>query len=85
MCLSRHAKRTTVSTEDVKLCCRRSQSLLDIITARGDKIRAEKDGGGGGASTDKEGGGRCEERGVAEKERQPPTDKKSRRTNRNKT
>ncbi len=47
--LRRHAKRTTVSAEDVKLCSRRSASLLDFITAQGEQLRAAKEGGGGAA------------------------------------
>lgn len=83
----RHAKRTTVSTEDVKLSCRRSQSLLDLITARGDKLRAEKDKGGGGACAER-GGDENEEGGTLEGARgndvQVVTEKKSRGRTRHK-
>lgn len=44
----RHAKRTTVSLEDVRLCSRRSPSLLDFITAQGEQLRAEKEAETGG-------------------------------------
>ena len=41
----RHGKRSTVSVEDVKLCCRRSPSLLEFISRHGDSLRAAKEGG----------------------------------------
>ena len=44
--ICRHAKRTTVSMEDVKLCCRWTPSLLEFITGQADKLKAEKEGGG---------------------------------------
>lgn len=50
--LYRHAKRSTVSVEDVRLCSRRSPSLSEFITKQGEKLRAEREGGGG-ASADK--------------------------------
>ena len=48
----RHAKRTTVSAEDVKLCCRRMPSLLEFISGQADKLKAEREAGreGGGAT-----------------------------------
>ena len=48
----RHAKRTTVSAEDVKLCCRRTPSLLEFISGQVDKLKAEREAGreGGGAT-----------------------------------
>lgn len=39
----RHAKRTTVSIDDVKMCCRRSPTLLEFITQQADKQKASKD------------------------------------------
>ena len=39
-----------MSVEDVKLCARRSASLMDFITAQGEQLRAEKE-------AEKEGGG----------------------------
>jgi hypothetical protein len=50
----RHTKRTTVSVEDVKLCCRRTPSLLEFISGQADKLKAEKGAGkeGGGATGD---------------------------------
>ena len=41
--LARHAKRSTVSTEDVRLCSRHSPSLLQFITEQGEQIKAERD------------------------------------------
>ena len=41
----RHGKRTTVSAEDVKLCCRRSPSLLEFIGRQSDSLRAAREGG----------------------------------------
>ena len=41
----RHAKRTTVSVEDVKLCCRRTPSLLEFISGQADKLKAEREAG----------------------------------------
>ena len=35
----RHAKRTTVSVEDVKLCCQRTPSLLEFI---GGQLKVER-------------------------------------------
>ena len=32
--------------EDVKLCCRRTPSLLEFIAGQADKLKAEKEGGG---------------------------------------
>ena len=40
--------------EDVKLCCRRSPSLLEFMTGQADKLKAEKEAGKEGG---KEGGG----------------------------
>ena len=54
----RHAKRTTVSVEDVKLCCRRTPSLLEFISGQADKLKAEREAG-------KEGGGATGESGAA--------------------
>ena len=31
--------------DDVKLCCRRSPSLLEFISGQSDKLRASKEGG----------------------------------------
>lgn len=59
--LSRHAKRTTVSMEDVKLCCRRNPSLLEHIQNQADKIKADKGGVAAseeGSSDGKDKGGR---------------------------
>jgi hypothetical protein len=57
---SRHAKRTTVSVEDVKLCCRRTPSLLEFISGQADKLKAEREAGreGGGATGDSGAGGK---------------------------
>ena len=32
--------------EDVKLCCRRSQSLMEFISGESEKLRAARDEGG---------------------------------------
>ena len=50
----RHAKRTTVSAEDIKLCCRRTPSLLEFISGQAEKLKAEREAGkeGGGATGD---------------------------------
>jgi len=40
---SRHAKRTTVVVEDVRLCCRRSSSLHDYITSHAEQLRASRE------------------------------------------
>ena len=40
--------------EDVKLCCRRSPSLLEFMTGQADKLKAEREAGREGG---KEGGG----------------------------
>lgn len=50
---SRHAKRSTVSVEDVRVCARRSESLLDFITAQSEQLRAEK--AADGATTEGDG------------------------------
>ena len=42
VCCYRHAKRTTVLMDDVKLCCRRNKSLLEYIQGQADKIKADK-------------------------------------------
>lgn len=36
---AKHAKRSTVSVEDVRLCARRSPSLLQLITTQGEQLR----------------------------------------------
>ena len=40
--------------EDVKLCCRRTPSLLEFIAGQADKVKAEKEAGKevGGASSE---------------------------------
>ena len=43
--------------EDVKLCCRRTPSLLEFISGQADKLKAEKEAG-------KEGGGAIGESGA---------------------
>ena len=52
---AKHGKHTTVSVDDVKLCCRRSSSLLKFISRHGDSLRVANEGreeerrrGGGG-------------------------------------
>ena len=44
--------------EDVKLCCRRTPSLLEFIAGQADKLKAEKEAGkeGGGATEESVGG-----------------------------
>ena len=37
--MHRHGKRSTVSVEDVKLCCRRNPSLLKILNEQAEKLR----------------------------------------------
>lgn len=37
----------TVSVEDVKLCCRRSTSLMEFISSHSEKLREEREGGEG--------------------------------------
>ena len=44
----------TVSMEDVKLCCRRTPSLLEFMTGQADKLKADKETGKEGG---REGGG----------------------------
>jgi len=39
----RHAKRTTISMDDVKLYCRRNPSLLEQIQKQADKIKSDKE------------------------------------------
>ena len=41
-----------MSVEDVKLCCRRTPSLLEFIGGKADKLKAEREAGkeGGGAT-----------------------------------
>ena len=43
-----------MSAEDVKLCCRRTPSLLEFISGQADKLKAEREAGkeGGGATGD---------------------------------
>ena len=41
-----------MSMEDVKLCCRRNQSLLDFIQKQADKIKANKATESEGAGTE---------------------------------
>ena len=57
--VSRHAKRMTVSMEDVKLCCRWTPSLLEFIAGQADKLKAEKEAGkeGGGVVVESSTGG----------------------------
>lgn len=33
----------TISMEDVKLCCRRTPSLLEFMTGQADKLKADKE------------------------------------------
>ena len=44
--------------EDVKLCCRRTPSLLEFISGQADKLKAEREAG-------KEGGGATGESGTS--------------------
>lgn len=53
----RHAKRTTVSVEDVRLCSRRNPSLSEFIKRQGERLRAEKEAGAGGVAAVVEGQG----------------------------
>lgn len=46
----RHAKRTTVSVEDIRLSSRRNPSLSDFITKQNEQLRAERDGAAGGGT-----------------------------------
>ena len=39
----RHAKRTTVSSDDVKMCCRRNPDLLEFISKQAEKQKADRD------------------------------------------
>ena len=39
----RHAKRTTVSSDDVKMCCRRNPDLLEFVSKQAEKQKADKD------------------------------------------
>ena len=43
-----------MSAEDVKLCCRRTPSLLEFISGQAEKLKAEREAGkeGGGATGD---------------------------------
>lgn len=40
---AKHAKRTTVNTDDVKLYCRRNPDLLGLVTKKGEQLKADKD------------------------------------------
>ena len=42
-----------MSAEDVKLCCRRTPSLLEFISGQAEKLKAEREAGkeGGGAAS----------------------------------
>lgn len=52
----RHAHRTTVNADDVKLCCRRSPSLLEHISAQSARLRAAKEAQAGKEGGRKKGG-----------------------------
>lgn len=41
----RHAKRTTVNTDDVLLLCRRNPSLLKLMKEESEKMKSSKDKG----------------------------------------
>lgn len=40
---AKHAKRTTVSIDDVKLFCRRNPDLLQLISKKSEQLKADKD------------------------------------------
>ena len=54
--ITRHAHRTTVNGDDVKLCCRRSPSLLEHITAQSTKLRAAREAEAARKKSGKRGG-----------------------------
>ncbi|KND03612.1 uncharacterized protein SPPG_01088 [Spizellomyces punctatus DAOM BR117] len=41
-CFSRHGRRTVISTEDVKLCARRNDSVHQILSGMSEQMKEEK-------------------------------------------
>lgn len=66
----RHAKRTVITPEDVRLCCRRNNDLLTHITEQIEKLKADRETRKAAV------GERREEKAEGPKSRKPPKKRK---------